>query len=202
MNPADDIKHFLVTRDVARDETIVVALGADYEAAQHACQEAWQKARERRELDVGATQRRLSGDDQADALQLLRAEVARRVAASVGDSIGICLANDLVAVRARSRAPVSDRVFVLVGGSAWGSPPTPYRPSDEVEERIRATSRQPRGCEKCSGRRSLSPRREAPARVRLRAFHKVQQVTTMKNAESASAPVPVYVRTCTAQPER
>jgi hypothetical protein len=52
MSPADDIKHFLVTRDVTRRETIVVELGTDYEAAQHAYQEAEQKARGRQDLDV------------------------------------------------------------------------------------------------------------------------------------------------------
>ena len=34
MSPADDIKHFLVTRDVTRRKTTVVELGTDYEAAQ------------------------------------------------------------------------------------------------------------------------------------------------------------------------
>jgi len=39
MSPDDDIKHFLVTRDVARGETTVVEFGTDYEAAQHAYQQ-------------------------------------------------------------------------------------------------------------------------------------------------------------------
>jgi len=51
MNPGDDIKHFLVTRDVTRRKTTVVEFG-DYEAAQHAYQEAEQKARGHRDLDV------------------------------------------------------------------------------------------------------------------------------------------------------
>jgi hypothetical protein len=52
MSPDDDIKHFLVTRDVARHETIVVEFGTDYEAAQSAYQEAEHAARGRRDLDV------------------------------------------------------------------------------------------------------------------------------------------------------
>jgi hypothetical protein len=52
MSPADDIKHFLVTRDVTRDKTTVVEFGTDYEAAQHAYQEAERKTRGRRDLDV------------------------------------------------------------------------------------------------------------------------------------------------------
>ncbi len=52
MSPDDDIKHFLVTRDVAREQTTVIKFGTDYEAAQHAYQEAEQKARGRRDLDV------------------------------------------------------------------------------------------------------------------------------------------------------
>ncbi len=52
MSPDDGIKHFLVTRDVARHETIVVEFGTDYEAAQDAYQEAEQRARGRRDLDV------------------------------------------------------------------------------------------------------------------------------------------------------
>jgi hypothetical protein len=52
MSPDDDIKHFLVTRDVARRETTVVEFDTDYEAAQDAYQEAEQKARGRRDLDV------------------------------------------------------------------------------------------------------------------------------------------------------
>jgi hypothetical protein len=52
MSPADDIKHFLVTRDVTRRKTTVVEFGTDYKAAQDAYQEAEQKARGRRDLDV------------------------------------------------------------------------------------------------------------------------------------------------------
>lgn len=52
MSPADDIKHFLVTRDVARGKTIVVEFGTDYEAAQRAYQAAEQEARGRPDLDV------------------------------------------------------------------------------------------------------------------------------------------------------
>ena len=52
MSPADDIKHFLVTRDVTRRKTMVVEFGTDYEAAQHAYQEAERKARGHRDLDV------------------------------------------------------------------------------------------------------------------------------------------------------
>jgi hypothetical protein len=52
MSPTDDIKHFLVTRDVTRRKTTVVEFGTDYEVAQHAYQEAEQKARGRQDLDV------------------------------------------------------------------------------------------------------------------------------------------------------
>jgi hypothetical protein len=52
MSPTDDIKHFLVTRDATRRETTVLELGTDYDAAQHAYQEAEQKARGRQDLDV------------------------------------------------------------------------------------------------------------------------------------------------------
>lgn len=52
MSPADDIKHFLVTRDSHRHETTVVEFGTDYEGAQDAYQAAEQAARERPELDV------------------------------------------------------------------------------------------------------------------------------------------------------
>jgi hypothetical protein len=52
MSPDDDIKHFLVTRDVARHKTIVVEFGTDYEAAQDAYEEAERKARGRQDLDV------------------------------------------------------------------------------------------------------------------------------------------------------
>lgn len=52
MSPADDIKHFLVTRDVTRRKTTVVEFGTDYEVAQHAYQEAEQQAHGRKDLDV------------------------------------------------------------------------------------------------------------------------------------------------------
>ena len=52
MSPDDDIKHFLVTRDMARHETSVVEFGTDYEAAQDAYQKAEQKAQGRGDLDV------------------------------------------------------------------------------------------------------------------------------------------------------
>jgi hypothetical protein len=52
MSPDDDIKHFLVARDVAQRKTTVAEFGTDYEAAQDAYQEAERKARGRRDLDV------------------------------------------------------------------------------------------------------------------------------------------------------
>jgi hypothetical protein len=52
MSPDDDIRHFLVTRDVARRRTTVVGFGTDYEAAQDAYQEAEHNARGRQDLDV------------------------------------------------------------------------------------------------------------------------------------------------------
>lgn len=52
MSPADDIKHFLVTRDIARRRTKVEEFGTDYDAAQQAYREAEQEARSRRDLDV------------------------------------------------------------------------------------------------------------------------------------------------------
>jgi len=48
----DDITHFLVTRDVTRHVTTVKDFGTDYQAAQHAYQEAEQKAAGRADLDV------------------------------------------------------------------------------------------------------------------------------------------------------
>jgi hypothetical protein len=48
----DDIKHFLVTRDVTRRVTTVEELGTDYDAAQHVYQEAERQARGRSDLDV------------------------------------------------------------------------------------------------------------------------------------------------------
>jgi hypothetical protein len=52
MSPDDDIKHFLVTRDAKRSTTTVVEFGTDYEAAQHAYQQAEQEARGNTALDV------------------------------------------------------------------------------------------------------------------------------------------------------
>lgn len=52
MSPADDIKHFLVTRDVAKSTTTVVEFGTDYDAAQRAYEEAEQEVRGRADLDV------------------------------------------------------------------------------------------------------------------------------------------------------
>jgi hypothetical protein len=52
MSPDEDIKHFLVTRDITRRETSVVEFDTDYEAAQRAYQEAEQTARGRQDLDV------------------------------------------------------------------------------------------------------------------------------------------------------
>lgn len=52
MSPDDDIKHFLVTRNVALRKTTVIEFDTDYEAAQDAYQEAEQEARGRRDLDV------------------------------------------------------------------------------------------------------------------------------------------------------
>jgi hypothetical protein len=51
MSP-DEIKHFLVTRDVARRKTAVQEFGTDYDAAQHAYQDAEQQAQGRSDLDV------------------------------------------------------------------------------------------------------------------------------------------------------
>lgn len=52
MSPDDDIKHFLVTRDVAHSKTTVVEFGTDYDAAQDAYQQAEQEARGNATLDV------------------------------------------------------------------------------------------------------------------------------------------------------
>jgi hypothetical protein len=52
MSPADDIKHFLVTRNIKLRETTVVEFGTDYDAAQDAYQAAEQAARGRTDLDV------------------------------------------------------------------------------------------------------------------------------------------------------
>jgi hypothetical protein len=52
MSPSDDIKHFLVTRDVKRRATTVLEFGTDYDAAQDAYQAAEQEARGRTDLDV------------------------------------------------------------------------------------------------------------------------------------------------------
>ena len=51
MSP-NDIKHFLVTRDIARRRTEVEEFGTDYDDAQRAYQEAELRARLRPELDV------------------------------------------------------------------------------------------------------------------------------------------------------
>lgn len=48
----EEIKHFLITRDVTRNKTTVKAFGTDYDAAQHAYQEAELQARGRFDLDV------------------------------------------------------------------------------------------------------------------------------------------------------
>jgi hypothetical protein len=52
MSTADEIEHFLVTRDVLRRKTSVVELGTDYELAQLAYQEAEKKVFGRHDLDV------------------------------------------------------------------------------------------------------------------------------------------------------
>jgi hypothetical protein len=52
MSPDDDIRHFLLTRDVARRSTTVVEFGTDYEAAQDAYQQAERKVFGRQDLDV------------------------------------------------------------------------------------------------------------------------------------------------------
>lgn len=52
MSPDDDIKHFLVTRDIPRHKTTVVEFGTDYDAAQHAYQQAEQEARGNATLDI------------------------------------------------------------------------------------------------------------------------------------------------------
>ncbi len=52
MNPIDEIKHFLVTRNVASGRTTVKAFGSDYEAAQVAYGAAEREAAGRRDLDV------------------------------------------------------------------------------------------------------------------------------------------------------
>lgn len=52
MSPVDDIKHFLVTRDIIRRDTTVEEFGTDYDAAQDAYQEAEQRAQGRSDIDV------------------------------------------------------------------------------------------------------------------------------------------------------
>lgn len=47
-----DIKHFLVILDTTRGCTEVEELGTDYEAAQHAYEQAERQARGRSDLDV------------------------------------------------------------------------------------------------------------------------------------------------------
>jgi hypothetical protein len=49
---ADEIKHFLVTRDVTQGKTSVQELGTNYDAAQDAYQEAEHQASGRSDLDV------------------------------------------------------------------------------------------------------------------------------------------------------
>jgi hypothetical protein len=51
MSP-DDIKHFLVTRDIACRRTEVQEFGTDYDVAQQVYKEAEQRDRLRPELDV------------------------------------------------------------------------------------------------------------------------------------------------------
>ncbi|HEV7942370.1 MAG TPA: hypothetical protein VGP17_06165 [Solirubrobacteraceae bacterium] len=52
MSPTDEIKHFLVTRNVASDHTTVKEFGTDYEAAQAAYNAAEREAAMRQDLDV------------------------------------------------------------------------------------------------------------------------------------------------------
>jgi hypothetical protein len=59
-----EIRHFLVTRDIARRETTVEEFGTDYDAAQAAYQEAERAARGRSDLDVV-----LLGADSLDTLK-------------------------------------------------------------------------------------------------------------------------------------
>jgi hypothetical protein len=51
MSP-DDIRHFLVTRDVTARKTTVVEFGTDYDAAQRAYDQAEEAASARSDLDV------------------------------------------------------------------------------------------------------------------------------------------------------
>lgn len=48
----EEIKHFLITRDVTRNKTTVEEFDTDYEAAQHAYEDAERQARNRFDLDV------------------------------------------------------------------------------------------------------------------------------------------------------
>lgn len=52
MSPTDEIKHFLVTRDVASGRTTVEEFGIDYEAAQVAYSAAEREAAVRQDVDV------------------------------------------------------------------------------------------------------------------------------------------------------
>lgn len=52
MSQTDDIKHFLITLDIARRETTVEEFGNDYDAAQVAYQKAEQEASRDVGLDV------------------------------------------------------------------------------------------------------------------------------------------------------
>jgi len=52
MSPTDEIKHFLVTRDVATGHTTVKEFGTDYEAAQVAYSTAEREAAVQQDVDV------------------------------------------------------------------------------------------------------------------------------------------------------
>lgn len=52
MSQTDTIKHFLVTRDIARRTTDVVAFDTDYDQAQHAYQEAERRVWGRSDIEV------------------------------------------------------------------------------------------------------------------------------------------------------
>jgi hypothetical protein len=52
MSPTDEIKHFLVTRNVTSGRTTVKAFGADYDVAQAAYGAAERAATGRSDLDV------------------------------------------------------------------------------------------------------------------------------------------------------
>ena len=71
MSP-DEIKHFLVSYDLATDKTEVESFGTDYDAAQAAYAEAEQANAERRKARHRSPERRLAGDDQTDSFELLQ----------------------------------------------------------------------------------------------------------------------------------